>query len=85
MIITAIIGPIEANPSNPKPSDMADLRDNTELKPIPSERMIGTAIRPVVTPPASKATGIYCAGVKKDRIITKGIQLPASRPCGSRK
>ena len=57
MTITPTSGPIEASPIGPKPSDRADLPASAELNPSPSDRIIGTAIDPVVTPPESKATG----------------------------
>ena len=69
-IMTAIIGPIEASPINPKPSDIADLPARTELSPIPKARIIGALNAPVVTLPESYASGTNSGGVKNDRIIT---------------
>jgi len=70
MTMTPIIGPIDASPIRPKPSDRGDLPASTELNPSPKDSIMGTAMGPVVTPPASKATGTNSAGAKKARIMT---------------
>jgi hypothetical protein len=49
-----IIGPMEARPMSPKPSESSDLSCNTEAIPIPIAIITGTVIGPVVTLPASK-------------------------------
>src|SRR5690606_12241027 len=58
------IGPMEANPSSPKPSDTADRPARTEVSPLANAIMTGAVSTPVVTLPASKATGTKSGGAK---------------------
>src|SRR5690606_9866686 len=50
---TAMIGPIEANPRSPKPSDTLARPAMTELRPSASAITTGAVSTPVVTLPAS--------------------------------
>src|SRR5690606_21063113 len=56
--ITAIMGPAEARPTQPKLLAREERPPRTETVPIPNARMNGVVRGPVVTPPESKATGI---------------------------
>jgi len=47
------MGPTEANPKSPKPSEIAERPARTELKPMAMEMMTGAVNTPVVTLPAS--------------------------------
>ena len=47
------MGPTEANPKSPKPSEMAERPARTELNPMAMEMMTGAVNTPVVTLPAS--------------------------------
>ena len=55
---TIKIGPIEANATRPKESDVDLFPARDVAIPTPTARINGTVIGPVVTPPLSKDSGI---------------------------
>src|SRR5690606_6518702 len=70
--ITARIGPMDAKPIKPNFSpELSSSERNTEATPMPSARINGTAIGPVVTPPESKEMEMKASGTNKDSRKTK--------------
>ena len=72
-----MIGPIEANPRTPKPSETAERPPRTELKPTVNEISTGVVNTPAVTLPASYANGANSAGAKKKGGSSVKRRLPA--------
>ncbi len=64
MMSTAMIGPMEANPTRPKLSSSALFAPRTAATPTPKAMMKGTVMGPVVAPPASKAMPRYWGAEK---------------------
>ena len=66
-IMIARMGPIEAKPIRPNPSLAEDeFVRNTDATPTPSAKMKGTAIGPVVTPPASNEMETKASGTNME-------------------
>ena len=68
------MGPTEANPIIPKPSN-SFLTLPVEQIPIPKDSRIGTVIGPVVTPPESNAIPRNSVGVKIAMIMTAMYEI----------
>src|SRR5690606_12929470 len=65
----AMMGPIDAKPRRPKPSETAERPASTELTPIARAITTGAVRTPVVTPPLSYASATNSVGVTSESTI----------------
>ena len=76
--MTARIGPTEHSATRPKLSASLFSSLRVAAMPMPNAMIKGTVMGPVVTPPASNATGRKSPGTKKEMINTTAYR-PISR------